>query len=631
MTSLFAKRPGPLLSGRRFGYGLVAFYAWLIALLLALGVYSAKYLPGGDSLVRMPLRSALAVLAAGGMAFVLAKTLAAPGLWAANLRLAAALAVLLGTVAGLRPWVLTGAPLPGAWAFVLPAVALLLWTAVDAQRHARLFSAWQRGCDRAMAWLEERVGLGRLAAAIGVLWTFQLLAAALNRYYRLVALADTSIFTQVLYHALHGRPGYESIDGINHLGVHFTPTLGLYLPVFALAPGSFTLLVLQSLAVGAAAIPLWFLALKITGSRRAAFLFALLYLFHPHVQGFNINGVREAGPWPLLGFTYLLAVEQGNFWRRPWFWGLLPLVLGIKEDIPVTIAAISAGFFIMGRDRAAHLAIIGAATVWFFAITKVMMPWLLGNSGHPDLGTGFLFWYRYQELMPTGERGFAGLLLNALLNPLAALPPVVRPSVLEFALTVLVPLLFLPLLSGWHVIALIPGLYLTNALPNDVTMHSTLTQFIAYLVPLFHCALHGWNRAAGWLERSGRPHGGPLPYLALGITLLLLTQHAQPWRPIEPERTAVRRYLEALPRELRVLVPKCLSVPVAARDVVRWVNPEQNFDDVDLVLGESQGTLCRGVNWGFPELERRILASGRFERLPGPIPSVAVYRRKAAP
>jgi hypothetical protein len=65
--------------------------------------------------------------------------------------------------------------------------------------------------------------------------------------------------------------------------------------------------------------------------------------------------------------------------------------------------------------------------------------------------------------------------------------------------------------------------------------------------------------------------------------------------------------------------------------MVRWVNPKQNFDDADLVLGESQGTLCRGVNWGFPELERRILDSGRFERRPGPIPSVAVYRRKAAP
>ena len=83
-------------------------------------------------------------------------------------------------------------------------------------------------------------------------------------------LSMTGLFTQSFWSTLHGRLLFnsaETVDGgvASHFGVHFSPTLLLLLPFFALWPAASTLLVAQSIALAVAAVPLFALMRRRTG------------------------------------------------------------------------------------------------------------------------------------------------------------------------------------------------------------------------------------------------------------------------------------------------------------------------------------------------------------------------------
>ena len=68
---------------------------------------------------------------------------------------------------------------------------------------------------------------------------------------------DLSIINNVLYNTLHGNTLYSSIQGHSYLGDHFTPILFLILPVYAIYQSPITLLVLQTIFLGLAALPIY--------------------------------------------------------------------------------------------------------------------------------------------------------------------------------------------------------------------------------------------------------------------------------------------------------------------------------------------------------------------------------------
>ncbi len=94
---------------------------------------------------------------------------------------------------------------------------------------------------------------------------------------------DLGIMQQALWSTSHGHPMFEAGDyeelGVSSLfQVH--PSLlvfALSIP-YALAPSAFTLFLLQSLAVGAAGIPLYFLTRSVTSSSRKALVTVALFL-----------------------------------------------------------------------------------------------------------------------------------------------------------------------------------------------------------------------------------------------------------------------------------------------------------------------------------------------------------------
>jgi len=97
--------------------------------------------------------------------------------------------------------------------------------------------------------------------------------------------ADLGIFAQALASTLYyHRLFYESVDvaiipkpgpiGYSFLDVHFSPTLFLLLPIYAVYPSPTTLLIAQSVIVALGALPIYWLG-RWLGRENLGALFAL--------------------------------------------------------------------------------------------------------------------------------------------------------------------------------------------------------------------------------------------------------------------------------------------------------------------------------------------------------------------
>src|SRR5437867_8641380 len=98
---------------------------------------------------------------------------------------------------------------------------------------------------------------------------------------------DFAIFGQAMEQLLRGSL-YSSIRGMVWLGDHTSLILFPLLPVYAVARHPVTLLVVQSLALGLGAWPVFAIARRQLGRDAAALGFAALYLLHPAVGYTNL-------------------------------------------------------------------------------------------------------------------------------------------------------------------------------------------------------------------------------------------------------------------------------------------------------------------------------------------------------
>ena len=89
------------------------------------------------------------------------------------------------------------------------------------------------------------------------------------------------------------------------------------------------MIVLQVLAVAAAAIPLALFARELGVGARNANLLAIAYLLSPAAQGLGYDNFSENAFVPLLAFGAALAVRRRSFWPALIAAALL---MGLKED-----------------------------------------------------------------------------------------------------------------------------------------------------------------------------------------------------------------------------------------------------------------------------------------------------------
>lgn len=295
---------------------------------------------------------------------------------------------------------------------------------------------------------------------------------------------DVAVFDQSAWNFIHGKNLYNSIEEMNHLGVHNSPVLYLIAPIYALFPSPVTLIFLQCLATGLG-IGLVYLIAKKVIHEKAGLMFALLFsLYHP-LHGVTWDILNELAyviaPLLLMFYAYLLD-------RPALLWLGAGLALLCKEEIGFVVGFFGAFLVVRGilqkskswQTHGILLALIGLG--WSFFSLEVVIPYFR-NGPYQYFSSE----NRYAEF----GNSITGILLGMLTNPIHVIRTVFTFPKPFYCLELLAPLAFFSLKSPAALWVALPILG-ANLLSNASMMSMVGARYPAAILPfVFVSAIYG--------------------------------------------------------------------------------------------------------------------------------------------
>jgi uncharacterized membrane protein len=301
---------------------------------------------------------------------------------------------------------------------------------------------------------------------------------------------DLGIETNLVWNAAHGGPLFRTTPlggSMSHLGQHHTFFAYVIAPVFLLFPRAETLLVIQSLFMGAAFIPLFLIARRRVGPNVACFFACLLALYPPfHGAVLYDFHYQPLSTFFLLMCLYLLEV------RRDWWAALvIVLTLSLREDIAALLAVIGIYLVVTGRRPRAGLILTVVTAACFVVQKMILMPLVHGGSS--------AFINQYEGLLPAGEHAFGGVLKTVLGNPPFTLSSLLEQQKLAYVLQIFAPLAFLPWRRPLGLLLFAPGFFFTLLATSYPALTQISFQYTAYWTPFVFLAAvdaFAWIRSA---------------------------------------------------------------------------------------------------------------------------------------
>jgi uncharacterized membrane protein len=274
-------------------------------------------------------------------------------------------------------------------------------------------------------------------------------------------------------------------------------------PFYALCPRAEALLVLQSILIAAAAVPLYLFAARRLGEG-AACVIALCYLMYPAVHGANLYDFHYLPIGVVFLWSTLYLVDSGRY-RAAALCALL--TLSIREDMAADLAVLSGFIALTTPHVRAGLVLMLVSGIYFLGLKLAIMPRFL-NGGES-------FIWQWRGLAPPEHQGFAGVLMTLFGNPLYALRTLFVPEKLLYVVQLAAPLVFLPWRRAIGLYLTIPGFIFTlmtvDAPPLvqisfQYTAHWVGFLFVALVVnlealglPRFEADAAGASRRRAWL------------------------------------------------------------------------------------------------------------------------------------
>src|SRR5919199_5554397 len=186
---------------------------------------------------------------------------------------------------------------------------------------------------------------------------------------------DLGIYDQVVYLISQGQPPISSFLGFHHLGNHAAWSvypLGLLYKIYSDVHWLFAV---QAVALALGAWPTWSLARLAGLSEAQALAMAAVYLLYPVV--FNVNMFDfhpEVMALPVLLGT-ILAARLNRVW---WFTFAILFVVGCKEVLSLTIAAMGIWLFFFEKKRRCGAIALFVGAAWFLITSRVIIPTFSG-------------------------------------------------------------------------------------------------------------------------------------------------------------------------------------------------------------------------------------------------------------
>ena len=235
----------------------------------------------------------------------------------------------------------------------------------------------------------------------------------------------------------------ERGEHLSHFAVHFSPVLYLLLPFCYIFSPLDVLVWGQILVVFSGVFPLWLICRKVKLSNFKSAVVSLLFLLFPAMSSGAFYDFHEnAFLAPLILWTlYFIHAEK---WIPTFIFALG--VLTVKEDAAMYVGFIAL-YVIFSRKRIVKGLLLFAMTFAYFLFAM----WMLMQGSE-----GIMLGSRYFNIIGY-DGGFVDLIKVALVNPALYAAESFTYEKLLYALNMLVPIAFLPLMtrkpSRWLLIA----------------------------------------------------------------------------------------------------------------------------------------------------------------------------------
>jgi uncharacterized membrane protein len=297
---------------------------------------------------------------------------------------------------------------------------------------------------------------------------------------------DLGLFDQAIWNTAQGDILFSSIkNNINLLGDHFEPILLFIAPLYRFWPSVYVLVILQSLLLASAIIPLYLIAKYRLKERLVIFAFIISYVLSRPLRGIGLFDFHpECFILPLLFWAYYFLITR----RNTFLFLSLFLLLLCKEDTAFLIVGLGIFAFLFLKRRGLGAGLFMSGIAAWVILTKIIIPHF--NPLHQ---------YDYMNRLPFGLTYQDNI--KAVLNSPSLLGRLILDKAkIEYCIKLFAPLGFLPLLSPSHYILIaIPLLRNLMPSPEFSGWYKISSHYTASLIPFIYIA--GIYGAGSLLER----------------------------------------------------------------------------------------------------------------------------------
>jgi uncharacterized membrane protein len=418
-------------------------------------------------------------------------------------------------------------------------------------------------------------------AACGASLAFALFGVLRHHAYRSAAM-DFAFFDQIVWNSAHGRWFETSFVPYNFLGQHVEPVLLLFAALYRIAPAPEWLLVVQALAAGCAAIPLYLLGKRRLTRTWLAALLAVAYLLSPVLHRAVAFDYHSEVMAPLFVFSGLALLHADH--ELAGTAALLGILL-LKEDAALVLVGLSLPLWCWGMRRAAVVAGV-AGFAWIVLVVGLFMPAVRGEQS--DLEGRYLH-------LGSGAGGIAGGIAR---HPPGALDYSLGPRQRKAVAKQLALQGGLPLLAPLTLVAAAPVAALQFLSSHD-RQQSLDLHYSAQVLPIVIVAsIEGLRR----LERHAR-HPVVARRVAAGFIVIgtVWGIHTAGHFPLTGRYTAINytrpaqadaieRGLAMVPADASVSAQSGLAAHLSQRERI-WEFPVLN--DAEYVILDLEGPIAR--------------------------------------
>ncbi len=496
---------------------------------------------------------------------------------------------------------------------------------VALRAQARLEGEW---VDRMLPWI---------AASL----LFLVLAAlALAKARSLEGTIDLSIYNQAAWLIREGREPLITIgsDGPTNLLAH--QAAFLFYPMLAITyvvPIVPALLMLQSAALALGVVPLWRVSRRFVNLRvGAATVLLAVYALYPTLHNLNLDGFHPevvAVPGLIAAFYFAFSrptdagpqSESGRSIdvgfmakfgmnaipaRRWWLFGLCcVVVVASRADLAIAVAGLGAFMAFEGHRRAGFITLV-LSLAWLLVAGLVLAP-AFGDGTFPYLTAFASFGHTPGSVV-----------WGMITHPAEVLGRLVDEQNFRLLITLLAPVIFLPLLAPRFLLPVIPLeiLYLVSDVPSE-------SRFGAQTVAITAFVFIATAFALGRIGRMGIAQvtvdKRVLGALLLAGSLFFVgdaasSPYREPWNWGGQDRVDAARHdaADIVGREASVWTTSSMLQLLAERTEVHMIVREEGLDassipdDTEVVVLDGADT----AGWPLGELARlrRVLAADGF-------------------